>query len=123
MSIYDETNMERFTVHVLDVAYDYDPDNPEDSFELWHPASCPTEEVEWGFGVTAVTHDCLEAADNSDLGVEAFFRHSKDPKVDGREVLVPGRYTVRGWAHKYPATPDRGEEWDAGLELIPEVIP
>ena len=30
----------------------------------------------------------------------------------------PGRHEIEAWSHRYPATPDRLEEWDGGLRLV-----
>lgn len=114
--------MDFMTVHVLHVDTGFDPDNPDECFELWHPDSCPAVMVSFGW-VESVKHECFEAQIVADMGLEAFFRHIDDPSNDGREALKPGRYAVEAWATKYPATPDHGEEWEAGLALVDEVIP
>lgn len=99
--------------HLLLVT-EFDPDNPDDCFDIKHFDDCAYELSDFA-GVEVKSYTCAVASISFHDGVGVYFRHQADDSesMDCREVLAPGKYLVEAWQQV-----DYWGEWDGGLRLV-----
>lgn len=86
-----------------------------EDFEIEHPDDCPMETY-WidPEDQEIKCHTCTLGQIVHDAGLDPL----DNAPGDSWENLPVGRYVIEAWTQRYPSTPYRYEEWDAGLTLV-----